>query len=104
MNNQSPIYCENGLQYTLNEEGAFIYRYEGDDEKLVIPDTLGGKPVIGLLARSLANTKATPNPYIREIDYKSINRNTRIFLPWLPRAEAHPTAKADQRYRCLFFL
>lgn len=36
MNNQSPIYCENGLQYTLNEEGAFIYRYEGDDEKLVI--------------------------------------------------------------------
>ena len=74
MNNQSPIYCENGLQYTLNEEGAFIYRYEGDDEKLVIPDTLGGKPVIGLLARSLANTKATPNPYIREIDYKSINR------------------------------
>lgn len=74
MNNQSPIYCENGLQYTLNENGAFIYRYEGDDEKLVIPDTLGGKPVIGLLARSLANTKATPNPYIREIDYTTINR------------------------------
>ena len=73
MNNQSQVYSENGLQYTLTENGAFIYRYEGDAERLVIPDALGGKPVIGLMARSLANVKATPNPYIREIDYKRIN-------------------------------
>ena len=74
MYDRSPAYTENGLQYTFTESGAYIIRYEGDAEKLVIPDTLGGKPVIGLKKRAFANYEARPNPYIREIDYRRVNQ------------------------------
>lgn len=74
MYHKEPVYNENGLQYMLAEDGAYILRYEGNAERLVIPDTLGGRPVIGLKKQAFANYEARPNPYIREIDYIRLNQ------------------------------
>lgn len=39
---------EDGYTYSTYNGGAYIYYYDGEDEDLVIPDTLGGCPVVNI--------------------------------------------------------
>lgn len=39
---------EGGYTYSTYNGGAYIYYYDGEDEELVIPDTLGGCPVVNI--------------------------------------------------------
>ena len=44
-NDDNPIKLENGYYYHIEDDAVVIEYYEGSEENLVIPSTLGGKPV-----------------------------------------------------------
>lgn len=39
---------ENGFWYSTYNGGAYIFNYDGDSEELIIPDTLGGCPIVNI--------------------------------------------------------
>lgn len=42
------VYSEGYFQYTLDETGATIILYYGQEETVVVPEMLGGKPVVAI--------------------------------------------------------
>lgn len=42
------VYSEGYFQYTLDETGATIILYYGQEETVVVPEILGGKPVVAI--------------------------------------------------------
>lgn len=37
---------EGNFEYDLTDDGAAVTKYNGSDASVIIPDTLGGKPIV----------------------------------------------------------
>ncbi|MBR3149278.1 MAG: leucine-rich repeat protein [Eubacterium sp.] len=58
--NDKGVYFENDFSYSLNSDrtGAYVKAYTGESATLVIPETLGGVPVIGIKRESFKDNTA----------------------------------------------
>ena len=60
---------ENGYTYTVSDEKAYIFEYEGSGGDIVVPRTLGGYPVCGIGGRAFSGTNITSVTVHSGIEY-----------------------------------